>query len=550
MSNGTATDHHEILDTKKTYERAITIPANNAEVFKLREILNEQKEKKRALNKTNSMSRLVSSGFNGLNDNLYLTEPNNIRARSKKDKQTFSVFPEVEDKIEKEFDEEMININKGLQKKIDSIGYKQDESIRDFIGKTREIILMKYSVAIKKERVVRLKETYQNEIESIKDSMIAIKDAKKLFENEFFDKFEKYVKYLSQQRQKEKAEWEYLNECKNKLENDIKKLESYIHKQNARLEDLFEYQNFMQSIKEKTLISQQVKNIKTRLRRSGSLMRKESVLETRMYFTDEQELIDCLKNQEDENIKLLDKYNELTNVINDARKDLNRHVDDDKRIHDHVKSDILIKEKQLQELREKNKKLLEEKNRLLKEESEGRFYENEITKINGHKKSQVKSRLPEAKLMARICNVYNAALRYYDKFEKVDIQKENSKLYMLQQVEKVLTAVLKYDKPPSDTNSDYGKEHVKIKNELEYRRKLDKAVKLKEQEHLKWEKLKRDIQERNNKVYIMPKRRLAERSKPPEKKQITKNEKRVTDDMLFEEFISYDGNSFSNTTYI
>jgi hypothetical protein len=546
MLNGTAHDEYPVDGRENIHitENTIAIPANNAEVFKLREILNEQKEKKRALNRTNSMSRLVS-GPGALNPNIYLTEPNNVRARSRKEN-TLSVFPTVEDKEENKFDAEMVRINKGLQKKIDSIGYKQEESIRDFINKTREIILMKYSLAIKKERVVRLRETYQNEVESIKDSMAAIGDAKNLFENDFFDKFEKYVKYLSQQRQKEKAEWEYLNECKNKLDNDIKKLETYIHKQNGRLEDLVEYQNFMICIKEKTTMTQQNKVLKTRLKRSSSIKR-ESIIETRMFFNSEQDLIDCLKNLEDENIKMLDKFNELSNVINEARKDLTRHFDDDKRINDHVKSDVNIKEKQLQELRDKNKKLQEDKLRLLREENEGKFYESDIVHNKGHKKSYVKSKLPEAKLMARVCNVYNAAVKFYEKPEKMDSQKESQKLFMLQQVEKVLNGVLKYDKPPTDPGSEYGKEHIRVKNELEYKRKLEKADKMKEQENVKREKLKRDIYERNNKVYIIPKRRIGERIKPAEKRKVLKNEKRVTDDMLFDEFISYEtGNSFSN----
>jgi hypothetical protein len=543
MLNGTAFDELVERETKQT-ENTIAIPANNAEVFKLREILNEQKEKKRALNRTNSMSRLVS-GVNHLNPNIYLTEPSNVRARSRKEN-NFNVFPTLQDKEENKFEEELLQVNKGLQKKIDCIGYKQEESIRDFINKTRDIILMKYSLAIKKERVVRLRETYQNEVESIKDSMAAIADAKNLFEHDFFDKFEKYVKYLSQQRQKEKAEWEYLNECKNKLDNDIKKLETYIHKQNGRLEDLVEYQNFMICIKEKTTMNHQARALKTRLKRSSSIKR-DSILETRMFYNSEQDLIDCLKNLEDENIKMLDKYNELSNVINEARKDLNKHVDDDKRIHDHVKNDVVIKEKQLQELRDKNKKLQEDKLKLLKEENEGKFYESDVVTNKGHKKSYTKSKLPEAKLMARICNVYNAALKLYDKVEKADAQKENSKVYMLQQVEKVLNGVLKYDNVPTEPNSDYGKEHIRVKNELEYKRKLEKADKLKEQENVKREKLKKDIYERNNKIYIIPKRHIGERIKPTEKKKILKNEKKVTDDMMFDEFISYEtGNSFIN----
>src|SRR5690242_20121845 len=123
-----ATDTEEI---NIPIEQENTIPTNNAQVFQLREIINQHKEKKRALNRNHSLGKLISR-----NQNTYLTEPN-IRAKSRRDNRS-SVFPTLDDKEERALEDEMGKINKVLQKKIDSIGYKQEESIKDFINKTRE----------------------------------------------------------------------------------------------------------------------------------------------------------------------------------------------------------------------------------------------------------------------------------------------------------------------------------------------------------------------------------------------------------------------------
>jgi hypothetical protein len=79
--------------------------------------------------------------------------------------------------------------------KTNAINRKQ-ESVKDFIDKTRELILMKYTSTIKKERTVRLKETYENEIESLNDTIKSLQLAKELFNDNFFVKFGEYVKHL------------------------------------------------------------------------------------------------------------------------------------------------------------------------------------------------------------------------------------------------------------------------------------------------------------------------------------------------------------------
>lgn len=88
--------------------------------------------------------------------------------------------------------------------KNDSLKRKK-ESIKDFMNKTRELILMKYTANIKQERAIRLQETYENEVESINDTIKSLKQAQSLFNETFYVKFGDYVKHLSNQREIEKA---------------------------------------------------------------------------------------------------------------------------------------------------------------------------------------------------------------------------------------------------------------------------------------------------------------------------------------------------------
>ena len=116
-------------------------------------------------------------------------------------------------------------------------------NIKEYLNKTRELLLLKYTTDIKKERALRLQESYSNEIESINDNIQSMKQAKKLFHEEFLSKYNEYVKQLLIQKEEEKliAENLYdnilllkkdivqLEAKKNKVENDKLNLERWMY---------------------------------------------------------------------------------------------------------------------------------------------------------------------------------------------------------------------------------------------------------------------------------------------------------------------------------
>ncbi len=126
-------------------------------------------------------------------------------------------------------------------------------SVRDYINKTREIVLLRHSVEIKKETALKIEENYHNQIESVKESIKSLHQAKELFEDDFFVKFDRYVKYLRVQREKEINEMNNLVEIKGKNELEIQKLEARKNKSKDILNLYREYRNFLICVREKTL---------------------------------------------------------------------------------------------------------------------------------------------------------------------------------------------------------------------------------------------------------------------------------------------------------
>lgn len=142
------------------------------------------------------------------------------------------------------------NKNKGRS----NISHKANHtSVREYINKTREIVLLRHSVEIKKESALKMEEDYYNQMESVKDSIVSLRNAKNLFEDEFFVKFDKYIKHLRIQREREINELTMILDNKSRLELELQKLESRKNKLKDVLDLYREYRDFLICVKEKSL---------------------------------------------------------------------------------------------------------------------------------------------------------------------------------------------------------------------------------------------------------------------------------------------------------
>ena len=128
---------------------------------------------------------------------------------------------------------------------------EKKESIKDAINKTRDMILNKYTKSIKKERIIRLKEVKENNLDRVENIITSMKDTNKLFNDIFLQKFNDYVRELEIQRELAKAENTNLMEEILKQKNEISQLESQIRKIEYEKHNIVRWIFFQILVKEK-----------------------------------------------------------------------------------------------------------------------------------------------------------------------------------------------------------------------------------------------------------------------------------------------------------
>lgn len=591
----------------------------NAEVFEVREILRQEKEKKRLLNRIkhnqrvkekDSFDRNFDINSNKYeNKSLYLTEQNypdignrkknlssnklNTYNESNIESDYLNTFAnntgnvntigtKILEKIKEKKDKVKIddlekNQSDKLQEKVDMMSSRRKDSVRDYINKTREIILNKYTTEIKKERAIRLKETYQNEIESIKDSITSMQKAKNLFEEEFFLKFERYVKYLQFQKEKEKNELNNLLDNKNKIEIEVVKLENKIMKQREKLMQYSEYRDFLICIKERkirlpeyfikinelnflntpkeiynnlptensknNLSIKQGKSNKSINHATNTLNfpnnyysdihpditdieRYNSYLKKNI-FESAEELNEEIKKMEIDNINFLEKLNHTRSIVNELKLELKKTEEEEKKNNEYVTKDIIVREKYYNDLKEMNAILLEEKNNVSNERifahtttqnmNINKNMSSMISFFNKNKSSSnmsyTRTKFNQNMIYSKINNIYQYCLEL--KINKqFNIDKDNiSPLMMLKIMEKSMDYLLgRQNYYLSDPEKKH--EWEKKKSELDKERKVKKAKESKILEELKREQLTKNINERNNRLLVIPRKKVAERFKP------------------------------------
>ena len=142
--------------------------------------------------------------------------------------------------------------NNLIGKKIHQINRKK-EGINEFINKTRDVLLFRYQLKQRKERVQSLSEAYTNQIENIDDQMKKLKKAKELFIDEFFHRITEYNKFLKNQLKKEKIINNELYDITFKLKKEILDINNNILKIEFEKNNVLKWIYFQILLKEKRL---------------------------------------------------------------------------------------------------------------------------------------------------------------------------------------------------------------------------------------------------------------------------------------------------------
>lgn len=127
------------------------------------------------------------------------------------------------------------------------------ESISKFLEKTKEIRLRKFANIHKLERKNRIKETFENNKDSAKDTIINLNISKITFYDQFIVNFEKYCRKVKIQKEIELKRLYKLKQNKQVIDIQIKQIEMKRLKLKEYIEKCLEYRNFLLSVKTRNL---------------------------------------------------------------------------------------------------------------------------------------------------------------------------------------------------------------------------------------------------------------------------------------------------------
>lgn len=508
------------------------------------------------------------------------------------------------------------DIFSSLDKKIKAMRNGKLPNIQDFINKTRDIVLLKYTSNIKKERAIRLKETYENEIQAIKEKVASLEDARQLFNENFFQKFGEYVKYLGVKKEEEKEIDNGLIEKINELKGQIMVLESKTKKIQADKAGLDRWMYFQIKVKEKkkalptyyqlilddyseemiaSVFEKEyqtkvpfIKGIKKMMKKilskkidsqptstklnanQGGInsnvgvtqstlnefnAKKESlgkekerilIYKSNPVYRTAEDFEQELKRYENENLKYINEYNaksaQLVELQQDKETLFNELIKED-RILD---LSISIREKQLNMIKERYKKLLVEY-ALYKDSSKDKRGST-ISIVKGlmqHRsqadiKKSIKNRIVHSKLYNKINELLitskqSMLVPIEEPIKKtLEPNDELEMMNMLKFIEKTLVILVDLYKQYSKKRE---KELKEIENQIEKYHKQRKSEQVKEIERHRLDILKKKIEERNNKIYVLPIKKMDLCYSRLAKKGKQNQDNKTYGDLKFEDFM-------------
>ena len=474
--------------------------------------------------------------------------------------------------------------------------YTIKERYKEYINKTRDLQLLRYSMNIKQENVIRLKEAYQNKIKSLDESIQSLNVTKKLFNEQFYNKFDFYVKYLFIRKENEKDINNELLKQIIQLKSEIYQIETKIQKQEMDKNNIIRWLYFQISVKEKFIelpsyykilieendLSFQDKTPKKRESKiseesSKTLFRKNSqfkkinkklskklrfskihltgvnfssTLKTlpqseieriKTYrikppFTTVDSFIETIKKYEDINIYKIKVYNELRDDLRYLKMEKRKFQKLQKEEDDIQNKEINEKIIQLNRLIEKNNILLKEKTYCLNLKNQSSFDLNyKYKRIKRFDLSHSKPRLKE-----HVQQLYSTCqLMDFDKIISPEIftikkikTKEEEILDMLTKIEIVIVYIKNQFSLYNNSNGIYYDTYKKVMSVIDKDHKIAKAKRQREKEMIKLKKKMEQIEEKSKKLYFLPYRKTNDYLKYENNNE---NKKYYDDDNIYRE---------------
>ena len=240
---------------------------------------------------------------------------------------------------------------------------KVRDSSFDYIEKTKEIILARYNLQIKKEAVERIENNVKNEIKTLNQTMKEMKRYKDDLENNFINKYNEALKSLNNQIIEEKIKNDLLSIELGRINKEVNKLHNIIVKIDGIKKGIEKWIIFqIQMHKRKIPL-----NLKETLKNEYNWG---------LIFSTPDEFEDWFESMKIKNIYLLNKYNTKVKEKQEVMEnylEIKKNIEKDK----WVDNEVIEKEKILELLKIRNEKLEKDKKNNLK---------NTITELKTSKK--------------------------------------------------------------------------------------------------------------------------------------------------------------------
>ena len=241
---------------------------------------------------------------------------------------------------------------------------KVRDSSNEYIEKTKEIILARYNLQIKKEAVERIENNVKNEINNLDQTMNVMKKYKDDLENNFINKYNEALKSLNNQIIEEKIKKDLLSIELGKIHKEVNKLHNIITKVDEMKKGIEKWIIFQ--------IQMQKRKIPFNLKET---LKKE--YNWGLIFSSPDELEYWFESMKIKNIYLINKYNTKIRERDEIMKnylEIKKNSENDK----WVDNEVIEKKKILELLKLRNEKLEKDKKHAV---------ENKISELKLNKKN-------------------------------------------------------------------------------------------------------------------------------------------------------------------
>ena len=357
-----------------------------------------------------------------------------------------------------------------------------------YLSKTKEISQLHYSLHLKKEQKNQIESTIRKEIEGLNQTMKSMELYNKAFEENVISKINNSLKKLNIALEKERIVVLELYQQVVHQRKEINILETKIRRKELEKKTIEKWIEFQLEVKQ----FGKVNDLQEQLHKLGN----------NVIFESTEAIEDQFKSIEQQNVMLLMKYNAFQKELDDLKNEKNELILSRTQYEQLLQSQVIDKEKILELIKQRHKMLLNQYQHvvaslmLVAKKKKTKMFDNNVVHNNNNDL-----------LYSLIMKLYSNCVGYLKQFVTNNVvvnfnnvpHKENKMLSMLLSIEICVDYIKSKFKFYYKNYNVYGTELKRIISEIDFKKKQEKAMKMKDMENQRYKELKMKIEEKENK---------------------------------------------------